>query len=131
MNHLSFIITMKQNVCHFVLSTFLKCIFLAFLISCNSPDVSKKILIENQLDSTMLKGSKIDGEKNGEWISYFPNGNIQSICRFNKGVPNGPIIVYNENGSTLYRGNFNNGKKVGEWIFYDSTGNRIIKSFKD
>ena len=99
----------------------MKFIFLAFLISCNSPDVPKKITLDNQPDSTMVKGSKIDGKKNGEWISYFPNGNIQSICHFNKGVPNGPIIVYNEKGSTLYRGNFKNGDKVGEWIFYDST----------
>ena len=131
MSHLSFIINIKQNVCHFILYAILKFILLVFLISCNSPDVPKEITQENQLDSTMVKGSEIDGEKNGEWISYFPNGNIQSICHFNKGVPNGPIIVYNENGSTLYRGNFNNGDKVGEWIFYDSTGNRIVKSYKD
>ena len=131
MNHLSFIINIKQNVCHFILCAIVKFIFLIVLISCNSPDVPKKITLDNQPDSTMVKGSKIDGKKNGEWISYFPNGNIQSICHFNKGVPNGPIIVYNEKGSTLYRGNFKNGDKVGEWIFYDSTGNRIIKSYKD
>ena len=131
MNHLSFIINMKQNACHFILYTILKFILLSFLISCNSPDIPKKITQDNQLDSTLLKGSKMDGKKNGEWISYFPNGNIQSICHFNKGVPNGSIIVYNENGSTLYRGNFNNGNKAGEWIFYDSTGTRIVKSYKD
>ena len=131
MNHLSFIINIKQNVCHFILYAFLKFILIVLLISCTSPNNLKEIPQDNQPDSTMLKGSKIDGKKNGEWISYFPNGNIQSICHFNKGVPNGPIIVYNENGSTLYRGNFNNGDKVGEWIFYDSNGNRIIKSYKD
>ena len=83
MNHLSFIINIKQNVCHFILYAILKFIFLGFLISCNNSDIPKKVKLENQLDSTMLKGSKIDGKKNGEWISYFPNGNIQSICHFN------------------------------------------------
>ena len=71
MNHLSFIINIKQNVCHFILCAIVKFIFLGFLISCNSPDVPKKITLDNQPDSTMVKGSKIDGKKNGTKSKYY------------------------------------------------------------
>ena len=131
MIHFSFINNLKQKACHTILFVSLKFFFLVFLISCSSPDITKKIKLDNYKDSTFLTGFKKDAEKDGEWTSYFSNGNIQSICHFNKGVPNGPIIVYKENGSTLYRGNFENGKKVGEWIFYDSLGNEIVKSYEN
>tara|TARA_Y100000589_G_scaffold258238_1_gene247530 strand:+ start:634 stop:990 length:357 start_codon:yes stop_codon:yes gene_type:complete len=73
------------------------------------------------------KNNLKDGLKNGEWISRFPNGEIQSVCHFKQGVPDGPIIVYNENGQELYRGNFEKGIKIGEWVFTNPETNEIIK----
>ena len=80
-------------------------------------------------DSLILedKNNLKDGLKNGEWISRFPNGEIQSVCHFKQGVPDGPIIVYNENGQEIYRGNFEKGIKIGEWVFTNPETNEIIK----
>ena len=81
---------------------------------------------ENIIDSTLLSGENRNGLKNGEWISYFPDGKIQSICHFSEGIPDGSIIVYNNIGKELYRGNFDNGKKIGEWVFTNPKNNQII-----
>jgi len=78
-------------------------------------------------ESSEFSNSNKKEIKNGEWISYFPNGEIQSVCHFKDGVPDGSIIVYNEGGQELYRGNFENGAKIGEWVFTNPETNEIIK----
>ena len=113
--------------CFRFLSFFL-CLIL--LISCSNQ--------ENKMDESSLNTKKYSlklddknnlkaGLKNGEWISRFPNGKIQSVCHFKEGVPEGPIIVYNETGQELYRGNFEKGAKIGEWVFTNPETNEIIK----
>ena len=99
--------------------------------SCSSdPNISNEKASENRIDSTMLSGKNRNGLKNGERISYFPNGEIQSICHFSDGIPDGAIIVYNNIGQELYRGNFDNGKKIGEWVFTNHKNNqRIVKQY--
>ncbi len=99
--------------------------------SCSSPINNKnEKALENMIDSTLLSGKNRNGLKNGEWISYFPNGEIQSICHFSEGIPDGAIIVYNNIGQELYRGNFDNGEKIGEWVFTNPINSqRIIKQY--
>lgn len=88
------------------------------------------MVISQSLDTLLIQGESKDQQKHGEWISYFPNGKIQSICNFNHGTPHGSIIVYEKSGLVLYRGNFINGLKVGEWVFYDrKSGKKVIKDY--
>ena len=105
-------------------------LLLILFINCSNHDNNKdEFSLNTKEDSSNLEKNKKtkNGLKNGEWISRFPNGKIQSVCHFNEGVPDGPIIVYNENGNELYRGNFENGVKIGEWVFINPETNEIIK----
>ena len=99
--------------------------------SCSSlSNDSQENSLDTVIDSTLLSGKNRNGLKNGEWISYFPNGKIQSICNFSDGVPDGAIIVYDNIGHELYRGNFENGNKIGEWVFTNPQNKqRIVKQY--
>ena len=117
---------LKQIVCHVS-----KCIIFAVCIiilfqACNHKSIDNNTK-SKKTESTKINEVDINGLKNGEWVSYFQNGKIQSICHFKDGIPHGPIIVYNEKGDELYRGNFDNGSKIGEWVFTDPATSKVIK----
>tara|TARA_Y100000991_G_C21771622_1_gene263303 strand:+ start:225 stop:605 length:381 start_codon:yes stop_codon:yes gene_type:complete len=121
---------LTQNTCHFSSLTLFIIVLFTFSSCSSVTNSSDEKAFENMIDSTMLSGENRNGLKNGEWISYFPNGEIQSICHFSYGIPDGAIIVYNNIGQELYRGNFDNGKKIGEWVFTNHKNNqRIVKQY--
>ena len=117
----------KQIACHvLILST-----ILFNFQNCINSEKKEEIQKSKNLDLPK-NGYNVDGKKNGEWVSYFSNGNIQSICNFRNGVAHGSVIVYNEKGQELYRGNFRNGIKIGEWVFTDPiTLKKTVKKYKD
>tara|TARA_B100001287_G_scaffold70393_1_gene58021 strand:+ start:26965 stop:27336 length:372 start_codon:yes stop_codon:yes gene_type:complete len=116
----------KQIICHN-----LKLILITFLLLLIAQSCNNRVSVDNvplkKNESSEFSNSNKKEIKNGEWISYFPNGEIQSVCHFKDGVPDGSIIVYNEGGQELYRGNFENGAKIGEWVFTNPETNEIIK----
>ena len=117
-----------QITCHFLKANL---IFFFFLLnSCNDNNSSNHTLLNDQSDSLIVKGHTNNGLKNGEWVSYFSNGNVQSICHFKQGIPDGSIMVYDESGEELYRGNFKEGEKVGEWVFTNpSDKTQTVKNY--
>ena len=70
----------------------------------------------------LMEGPIANDLRNGEWISYFPDGKIQSTGLFKDGVRVGPSKVYHENGQLWMDGSYQNDHKCGEWIFYDEQG---------
>tara|TARA_B100001057_G_C22194601_1_gene698328 strand:- start:15 stop:383 length:369 start_codon:yes stop_codon:yes gene_type:complete len=115
----------KQIICH-ILKFVIFAVLIILFQNCNNAIIDDSNFI-NKKESSKIVGDSKNGLKNGEWISYFQNGEIQSICHFKDGVPHGPIIVYNQEGDELYRGNFENGSKIGEWVFTNPETNEIIK----
>ena len=88
-----------------------------------------------------------NGEADGPYICYFPNGNISeegfyllgkqfSLWKFyyesgkikseenfnEQGIVNGEIRKYYENGKILIEGNYENGEKIGKWKLYKENG---------
>jgi antitoxin component YwqK of YwqJK toxin-antitoxin module len=76
---------------------------------------------------------KIKDNKNiGEWKYYFPGGTLQTSGFFENDIPSGKWIWYNKEGMVLEEGDFLNGNREGEWKSYDSTGRLdIVKLYKD
>ncbi len=64
------------------------------------------------------KGKYTDGELDGEWISYFENGKIDEKGQYVNGVLSGEWISYYENGKIHQKGNCSNGL----WCAYDEEG---------
>jgi antitoxin component YwqK of YwqJK toxin-antitoxin module len=114
-----------QIICHTLFFTFLILIF----HNCSSNSNNENVINEIS-DSTNVNLTNKDGLKNGEWVSYFDNGKVQSICHFKNGIPDGSIVVYNDSSQEVYRGNFKSGKKVGEWIFTNPHNNlQTVKNY--
>ena len=49
-------------------------------------------------DAKVEEGTYVDGQKDGEWMEYYPSGAVKS------------------------KGNYSGGKKTGKWAIYDQKG---------
>ena len=73
-----------------------------------------------QLES---KGTYKDGKGNGPWVYYWSNGHLKSKGTYKDGNKIGPWVHYGENfGFLQSKGNYKNGKIDGPWVFYDLYG---------
>ncbi len=61
--------------------------------------------------------------REGHWVFYHLNHQIQTEADFIGGKEDGVYCVYRENGIPYYRGSYNNGQRTGVWEFYDEEGN--------
>lgn len=59
---------------------------------------------------------------NGEAISWFENGKINSIHYYKDGYQDSTYTVYAENGQEIISGQYLMDKKVGKWQYHSSTG---------
>lgn len=71
------------------------------------------------------EGMMVDGVREGHWVFYHYNGNIQSECTFVHGLEEGPYRVMRENGAPYYIGQYVGGKPTGTWEIYDPQGNFV------
>ena len=69
-----------------------------------------------------MEGDMKDGLREGEWVSYFLDGKVQSTGFFEKDLRTGKSLVYHENGNLWMDGYYKDGKQVGLWIYYDEQG---------
>lgn len=86
----------------------------------NNQCVHEKDYYEN--GALFMEGDIKDNLREGEWVSYFQDGKIQSKGFFEKDVRTGMSLVYYENGNLWMEGNYREGKRVGQWIYYDEQG---------
>jgi antitoxin component YwqK of YwqJK toxin-antitoxin module len=75
---------------------------------------------------------KLSNNKNvGEWKYYFPDGKLETTGFFENDVPAGKWTWYNQNGKMIEEGYLINGQRDGEWKSYDSTGRLdILRTYK-
>lgn len=104
------------------------------LISCNStggPAISSGdadlsgyetetingVTYASKVESTGIKvseGALMNGNKNGAWISYYPNdGKIKKIENYINGKLNGPTLEFSNRGAIDTRTSYKNGVKHG------------------
>ena len=78
-----------------------------------------------QFYSTMVlrsDGIVCNGEREGLWVFYYPNGNKQTEYAFVSGKEEGPYRVFRDNGVPYYVGQCHEGRRVGVWEVYNSDG---------
>jgi len=92
-------------------------IFIFFCFPAYSQETNQDITFKNGIAYT-------DGGNNlfsGEYIEYFPGGNIKSKTLYKNGKENGLYEAYRDSGQIESRGQFKDGEKNGSWDeFWDN-----------
>ena len=57
------------------------------------------------------------GNKDGEWVWYYPDRNILMIENYYNGNYDGLVVSFDEKGDTLMSGNFEDGLEEGRFIY--------------
>ncbi len=70
------------------------------------------------MERVSLKGNIPQGEA----MSWYENGNINSIHYYVDGMQDSTYVVYAESGSKIVSGQFKKGVKVGKWEYFSSEG---------
>ncbi|MCZ6702787.1 MAG: hypothetical protein O6940_07065 [Ignavibacteria bacterium] len=84
------------------------------------------------LDGIVSVFGKVKNNRNiGEWIYFYPNGQLESKGNFNYDKPHGKWMWFYSNGNLKESGSFLNGHKSGKWYQYTIDGNLISIKFYD
>lgn len=67
-------------------------------------------------------GNIINGKKDGLWLSYHDNGQLDSKGEYKNGEMNGAWVYYHNNGILIGKGNWHKGKRDGLWERYYNNG---------
>jgi uncharacterized protein len=59
---------------------------------------------------------------NGQTLSFYENGNINSKNYFKDGMQDSVYLLYYENGATQIKGNYKLDSKVGKWEYFKADG---------
>ncbi len=95
-----------------------------FLIGCN---VGEEVIEYYDIGNIRSKGVILqNGEKNGQWVYFFENGDTLKTERYYKGKLNGFFYQYHQNGNKSWMGEYKNGVKVGNWFVNNEEGEWII-----
>lgn len=57
------------------------------------------------------------GEKQGEWLWFYPNGDTMMIAHYEDGEFEGEYVEYDEIGKPLVQGAYEGGVEQGEWYY--------------
>ena len=69
-----------------------------------------------------IKGALKNGKREGQWISWYENGQEWSECTYKNGKKDGAIASWYENGIQRYEGVYKNDIKIGEWKYWNEKG---------
>ena len=68
------------------------------------------------------EGDYKNGEKDGPWVEYDRNGQLEEKGTFKNGKKDGLWVAYHDNGQIYEKGTYKNGKEEGVWVAYNSNG---------
>lgn len=74
------------------------------------------------------EGDYKEGQKDGEWIAYFPGGKTPAVVsNYKDGELNGTMKNYSRKGELLQEMDFKDGQKHGRFIVYDEKGKAVVE----
>lgn len=76
-----------------------------------------------------IRGLMGGGMRQGQWVAFFPNGEVQSECQYRDNKKNGKSVVYREGGGKYWEGFYNMDNKVGKWRFWNDAGKVTEKDY--
>lgn len=69
-----------------------------------------------------------DGQGNGFWIDFDPEGRMECKGTFKNNRVEGPVTFYYEDGSVKSEGQFRHWKqKIGPWVYYNRKGEVVFR----
>lgn len=72
---------------------------------------------------------QLNGNREGKWIDYYPEGNKRAEGYYNNGKKTGKWKFYFPNGRIKQTGSYTNGKLSGSWKWYYTNGNLRKEEF--
>lgn len=75
----------------------------------------------------MEQGEIVEGKKEGRWVSYFANGNVQREGEYRNGKKEGLWILYWPGGNKQSEATFREGKYTGLYTAYHQNGKRRLQ----
>ena len=79
--------------------------------------------------SLLTQGDYENGKKTGEWVTYFPGGNVASRGSYENDNPVGKWEYFFEDGSISSSGEYLGGQKNGYWSSF-TTGGKLLSEVK-
>ncbi len=73
------------------------------------------------------EGSYKDGQQDGEWKSWYKNGELSFEGRYVNGLEDGKHVWYHDNGKVREEGKYILGSREGVWKKYDPEGLEAIE----
>lgn len=83
-----------------------------------SPDGTFSFIVYDFDGKIKSQGQFIDGALNGEWASYYKNGNLFQTVEYNHGSPDGKMINFHPNGRVKHEFLFDDGVAEGKFTGY-------------
>ena len=68
------------------------------------------------------QGSFKNGQREGAWVHYYENGQLEYKGNYKNGYQENTWISYYENGQLKTKGNYKNGKQEGARVSYNQDG---------
>jgi hypothetical protein len=70
----------------------------------------------------LIEGAYRDGVQEGEWTTWYENGQRSAIDHYRRGVQDGVHVSWYANGQKALEGNYRAGKRDGVWTRWDPSG---------
>ena len=70
----------------------------------------------------MIEGAYHDGMQEGEWTTWYENGERSAVDHYTNGLQNGLHTSWYANGVKAIEGEYRNGKREGVWTLWDPSG---------
>ncbi|HLW70421.1 MAG TPA: hypothetical protein VKS22_07345 [Candidatus Binataceae bacterium] len=70
----------------------------------------------------LIEGTYRDGVQEGEWTTWYENGQRSAVDYFHRGLQDGPHLSWYANGQKAIEGNYRAGKREGVWTRWDPSG---------
>ena len=68
------------------------------------------------------QGTFKNGKKDGPFVDYWDNGQLESQGTYKNGKMDGPYVSYHDNGQFRAKGTLKDGKREGPWVVYKKDG---------
>ncbi len=111
-------------------------IYRQFLLFCMLPAIvlliPKLIMPQQVQDSLKIDGklfycALMGGKSAGNWIAFFPNGQMAELRHFADGCANGLGLVMDDHGNLVSQGYYLMGKKHSRWLYFGAGGRKLAE----
>lgn len=91
----------------------------------------RRITTKEKWETEDPRGKLINGKKNGEWVTYFVNGQLARVDNYRDDTLHGRQIHYTPEGFYKLRAIYKMGIKIDSFYSYNSNGQVNIINYRD